>query len=326
MKKMKHKCLSELAQIAMMLEVCAETKPGNVDRRHDYDDTWLEHFLASAILVKPAFEKAENFYEYSENFSSDSLFFSDSVSYTRSVDEKSPHIKNDNKINAPFFNIPSLAEDKKKGGLGSLIYEAVSLTNTHSGGNTHFGAFILLIPLIAGGGITGATKLVKSTSVFDAVLFYQAFSLTSVRMNDSDDMDVSDPKSVEILHEKKMTLYDVMEYSSKCDMVSNEWISGFKLTRKTADFLLNSGRGKNAIPDAYMKLLAENEDTFVAKKLGADASLWTMKTAGKVLSGEISVEEFDRICLSKGINPGSTADIIIAGIFIALIEGWKWDI
>ncbi|WP_371415218.1 triphosphoribosyl-dephospho-CoA synthase, partial [Methanogenium sp. MK-MG] len=50
---------SECAQIAMMLEVCAYPKPGNVDRCHDYDDTWLEHFLASAILARPAFAAAE---------------------------------------------------------------------------------------------------------------------------------------------------------------------------------------------------------------------------------------------------------------------------
>ena len=279
---MKHKCLSELAQIAMMLEVCAITKPGNVDRLHDYDDTWLEHFLASAIFAKHAFEKAEN------------------------------------------FNCPM--PDKTSGyGIGRLIYDAVSLTNTHSGGNTHFGAFLLLIPLIAGKGISGAKEIVKETTVEDAVLFYRAFSLTSVRMNESDEMDVNSPDAEDQLREKNMTLYDVMDYSSRCDMVSKEWVSGFFLTRQTADFLLGSGRGKDAVPDAYMNLLASEEDTFVAKKFGREASLWTMETAKKVLSGEISCEEFDAMCLSKGVNPGSTADIVIAGIFTALMEGWEWD-
>ena len=47
---------AERAQMAMMLEVCAYPKPGNVDRCHDYTDTRLEHFLASTILVRPVFE------------------------------------------------------------------------------------------------------------------------------------------------------------------------------------------------------------------------------------------------------------------------------
>ncbi|WP_343241290.1 triphosphoribosyl-dephospho-CoA synthase, partial [Methanoculleus sp. UBA389] len=38
---------AEQAQMAMMLEVCAYPKPGNVDRCHDYSGTRLEHFLAS---------------------------------------------------------------------------------------------------------------------------------------------------------------------------------------------------------------------------------------------------------------------------------------
>ncbi|MBN2733547.1 MAG: triphosphoribosyl-dephospho-CoA synthase [Methanomicrobiaceae archaeon] len=269
---------AELAQIAMMLEVCAETKPGNVDRYHDYEDTWLEHFLASAILVKPAFEKAANYSLLGENE-----------------------------------------------GIGSLIYDSVSLTNTHSGGNTHFGAFILLIPLIAGKGIEGAKKLIKKTTVEDAVLFYEAFGLTQVRMNDSDEMDVNDPSATDMLREKNMTLYDVMEYSSKCDMVCREWISGFELTRRAADYLINSNCGKEAVSCAFIKLLSSEEDTFVRKKLGPDVSVWTKDMAGRVLSGEISAEEFDSQCLQKGINPGSTADIIIAGIFIALMEGWEWD-
>ncbi|MDD3407828.1 MAG: triphosphoribosyl-dephospho-CoA synthase, partial [Methanomicrobium sp.] len=190
MKRVK-KSLSELAQIAMMLEVSCKTKPGNVDRYHDYDDTWLEHFLASAIFAKPAFERAENF----------------------------GAAKINTKTGTP--------EISGNFGIGGLIYDAVALTNTHSGGNTHFGAFILLMPLITGKGIAGAEKIIRATTVEDAVLFYRAFGLTSVRMNESDEMDVNDPKAVLMLCEKNMTLYDVMEYSSKCDMVSKEWVSGF---------------------------------------------------------------------------------------------------
>ena len=53
--------LCELAQIAMMLEVCCKEKPGNVDRCHDYDDTALEHFLASTIFAHDVLLNAEYF-------------------------------------------------------------------------------------------------------------------------------------------------------------------------------------------------------------------------------------------------------------------------
>ena len=50
---------ADQAQLAMMLEVCASPKPGNVDRCHDYPDTRLEHFLASTLMVRPVLERAE---------------------------------------------------------------------------------------------------------------------------------------------------------------------------------------------------------------------------------------------------------------------------
>ena len=50
-----------------------------------------------------------------------------------------------------------------------------------------------------------------------------------------------------------------------------------------------------------------------------------MLASREVLDGKRSLEDFDAECIEGGINPGSTADIIIASIFIALGEGWQWD-
>ena len=50
---------AERAQLALMLEVCAYPKPGNVDRCHDYAETRLEHFLASTLFARAALEEAE---------------------------------------------------------------------------------------------------------------------------------------------------------------------------------------------------------------------------------------------------------------------------
>lgn len=289
--------LCELAQTAMMLEVCCKEKPGNVDRCHDYDDTALEHFLASTIFAHDALLNAENF---------------GGIDGGTSVNLRPEYPK-------------EYRDDFLAAGIGRLIYDAVSDTNRHSGGNTHFGAFLLLIPLIAGRGIAGAKELIHRTNVSDAVIFYLAFGLTSVRMNESDDMDVNSPSAIEDLRRKGMTLYDVMEYSSANDMIAAEWVNGFTLTEKFADALIASGKGKDAIPEVFLRFMSEYTDTFVVKKLGADAGKWTKETARDVIDGKMAPEEFDRICLSRGINPGSLADITIAGIFIALLEGWDWD-
>jgi triphosphoribosyl-dephospho-CoA synthase len=43
--------------LALLLEVSANPKPGNVDRLHDFPDLKYEHFLASASAVYPTFLK-----------------------------------------------------------------------------------------------------------------------------------------------------------------------------------------------------------------------------------------------------------------------------
>jgi len=262
--------LAETAQLAMLLEISVNTKPGNIDRFHDYEDTRFQHFLASAVLAREVFEK-----------------------------------------------VPELT-------IGEAMFEAVRKTNGYSGGNTHFGAFILLLPLIKGHGITGACDVVKQTTVEDAVLFYKAFGETRVRVNKGDGMDVNDPASIEMLREKHMTMLDVMAYSSGHDMVAAEWMNGFSLTRKAAD-LLKQKDGVDNIQQMFLTLMTEYPDTFIAKKFGTSTSYSVMKRAQQVLSGEVSIEKFDEECIHGGINPGSLADICIAGIFTALLEGWKWD-
>ncbi len=264
---------SELAQMAMMLEVCAYPKPGNVDRCHDYPDTRLEHFLASAILVRPVFERAE----------------------------------------------------RRDGKVGELIREAVEHTTRHSGGNTHFGAYILLIPLIMGGDIRGAMEVVSQTDTSDAVEFYHAFSLTSVRMLRSDELDVNDPMTIGRLKERGMTLLDVMRHSAPNDLVAREWTSGFALTRRAADLLHSSGTGRDAIVRMFMTLLATETDTFIVKKHGSAVAEEVRRRAEEVLERNLDAGDLDEWCIEREINPGSIADIAIAAIYVAQGEGWVWD-
>ena len=263
----------ERAQLAMMLEVTAYPKPGNVDRCHDYPETRLEHFLASTIFARAALEEAES----------------------------------------------------GKGRIGEIIGHAVRDTSCHAGGNTHFGAFILLVPLLYGRDIPGAISAVSRTDTSDAVAFYKAFALTSVKMNATDELDVNDPGAIAAIRDRDMTLLDIMQHSAANDMVAREWVTGFRLVRRGADLLQELGPGRQSIVDAFMTLLATEPDTFIIKKHGSEIARETMLRARDVLDGKLSIRQLDEDCIQRDINPGSTADIIIASIFIALGEGWSWD-
>lgn len=264
---------TERAQMAMVLEVSAYPKPGNVDRCHDYSTTRLEHFLASAILARPALEAAE----------------------------------------------------RGEGGPGALIHRAVDCTSGYSGGNTHFGAFLLLIPLVMGGDIPGAGRIVQGTTVDDAIEFYRAFGKTQVRVIPGHDLDVNDPESLKELQSRGMNLRDVMLYSAPRDMVAREWVNGFQMVRRGADLIHAAGCGREAIVEAFLAMLALEPDTFIIKKHGQDVAWKTMEKAREVREGLRDLQVFDQECIDKSINPGSIADIIIASIYIALGEGWVWD-
>ena len=172
----------------------------------------------------------------------------------------------------------------KTNDFGPLFYEAVLKSQYfQSGGNTHFGSLILLLPLSMAAGIlfddkknTGeitakkiiekAAGICKKTTVGDAVCFYKAFEISDVAVQkiregrsenktddesskssdstNSKDLDLTNSKAVENILSQKTSLYDLMESGAQRDMIAKEWVTGFE---------------KSAL---FSKKLIENKDFF----------------------------------------------------------------
>lgn len=300
--------IARCAQLAMILEVSASPKPGNIDRHHDYDDTRYEHFLASAVSIYP------------------------------------------------------VIEDVTKGctRIGESLKNAVCQSNCwQSGGNTHFGAFLLLIPLSMAAGellenddsfdvdrlVSRAHEIVSSADTDDALDFYRSFSSAGVRVNDVDEFDLQDEGSLTSLKEKGVTLYDLMVISQDYDQIANEWVNGFRTCAYCAEMLsrlMTASEGEDCIPDindvivyTFLKVLSENPDTFIRTKTNIETaenvSVQAKYIISKIENNDYKlslfrndIEEFDEKLLEDRLNPGSTADIIIAGIFIALLGGLRF--
>ncbi len=278
------------AQLAMLLEVSATPKPGNIDRDHNYTDTRFEHFLASAVGIYPVLEEAA----------------------------------------------------RSKSGVGALIHEAVAESaRWQRGGNTHFGAFILLIPLvIAAGKCENKTclkeqvqQVVKETTVKDAIEFYRAFSEAKVKVKPVDDLALGDAASLDKIQARGLTLFNMMEISRGYDIIANEWVNNFQKTFECSELIRNKIK-KHGINDAvvltFMELLSSNKDTFIQTKFDSKKAEQISMRAREILQkgdiGEIrdKIHSFDEELLKEGINPGSTADITIAGLFVALFEGMRF--
>ncbi len=302
--------VARCAQLAMLLEVSAHPKPGNVDRDHDYENTTFEHFLTSSVAVYPIFEKA--------------------------------------------------AEEEH--GIGQYVHKSVLESMAwQKGGNTHFGAFLLLFPLAMAAGklirnsreltpenITEeAFNIAKETDVDDAVQIYLSFGPAGVKVRKVDEFDLSNTKAITDIKNKCTTLYHLMEISSPYDLIAREWTSGFRscaqcsgILTKEMDVdatLIHTGNSRinQVIVYAFVKMLAMNMDTFIETKFDMQIAEEVSSRARRIITNLehsgynmedvlLDIYNFDEELLTRNINPGSTADIIIGGLFISLLGGMRF--
>jgi triphosphoribosyl-dephospho-CoA synthase len=233
-------------------------------------------------------------------------------------------------------------------GVGRLVKEAVlAVRRSHRGGNTHLGIALLLVPLaVAAGWRLGSGKnnrtlgffarrvlavatVEDSAGVFDAIRIARPGGLGKSRL------DVRDVRSKGILRRLNMSLLKLMKYSSGRDMVARELASGMPVVFKfvVPNLKLNLEKTKNikkAITQTYLQTLAKYPDTLIARKAGmkkaktvSGMALAVLKAGGVYTAlGRGNMMEFDRQLRSDGnkLNPGTTADLIAAGLFIRLLE------
>jgi triphosphoribosyl-dephospho-CoA synthase len=218
------------------------------------------------------------------------------------------------------------------GPLGEAFERAVEGMADQRGGNTQFGALLLLAPLVraaARGDLSsaGATAVVETTTVEDAVSFYRAFEHVDVAVEDPpdglDDLDVrrGGDASPE-LRERGLTLADVMELSADVDGVAAEWVGGFERTFEAAEWLLaDDGPVPDRTSRAFLRLLADEVDTFVVKTADRETAEEATRRARAVLDGEESGTELAEEFVQRGLNPGTTADLTAGALFVALERG-----
>lgn len=224
-----------------------------------------------------------------------------------------------------------LAED---GPLGEGFERAVAGMADQRGGNTQFGALLLLAPLVRAASReelspARAGEVVEETTVEDAVSFYRAFEHVDVAVADPpEDLDALDVRrgsdAAPALRERELTLADVMDLSAAVDGVADEWVGGFARTFEAAEWLLaDDGPVPDRAARAFVRLLADEVDTFVVKTADRAVAEEVTRRARAVLDGEEDGEELAEEFVERGINPGTTADLTAGALFVALERGME---
>lgn len=272
------------AELALLLEVAGTPKPGNVDRHRDLADLRFEHFLAGAVGARDGLERAAD-----------------------------------------------------GAAVGPAFERAVEGMATQEGGNTQFGSLLLLVPLVRAAredlSQPAAEAVVRETTVGDAASFYRAFDHVDVGVNDPpEDMAALDVRrgadAIPALEERGLTLFDIMERSVPGDGVAREWVRGFDRSFAAAEGLAEAdGPISDRTAAVFLSLLAERPDTLVATRHDEATAREVTDRAAKLVEDDAletdrdAVDAFATDLVDRGVNPGTTADITAAGLYVALEHG-----
>lgn len=269
------------AQVACQLEVAAG-KPGNVTYGKPFEDVSVEQFLASAFAIGPAFSK---------------------VSFSR---------------------------------VGRIALDAVSDTKRLAGSNTNLGIVLLLAPLAKAavreeeGTLRGRlSRVLRDTDERDTQDVYKAIRLASPGgLKEVPRHGVMGPIP-------KIALLEAMAEASAWDSIAAEYCSDFQVVFTLGLPVLQEAshsmaRVREAVTHTFLTLLSEVPDTLISRKNSPEAaheiSLMARDVieAGSVTSwdGRRLIGEMDLFLRDdrNSLNPGTTADLLAAVLFIAVLD------
>jgi triphosphoribosyl-dephospho-CoA synthase len=215
--------------------------------------------------------------------------------------------------------------------LGAAFERAVAGMSEQTGGNTQFGAILLLAPLVRaatrdGDLLENASDVAAETTVRDAIGFYAAFEHVDVsvpeRPRSGPLPDVRRGRDAAAdLRTAGLTLADVMAGSADHDGIAAEWVDGFPRTAAVAERIADAtGSVTHRAARVYLEQLAAEPDTFVVTQHDQETAREVRDRAAALLDGG-DVAGFADDLVDRGINPGTTADVVAGGLFRALDAG-----
>jgi triphosphoribosyl-dephospho-CoA synthase len=219
-------------------------------------------------------------------------------------------------------------------GVGDTVLEGVRATRRVAGANTNLGIALLLAPLaraaLLGGALRASVvKVLGALTLDDARAAYAA-----IRVAGAGGLD--EPVEHDVRAAPTVTLRDAMAAAAERDSVAAEYATGYAVTFELglpalARALDDELGPRTATVELYLGLLATIPDTLIARKRGRRTAERVSAGAARVLAaggvrtdeGRTAMERFDASLRRDGnaLNPGTTADLVTAVLFVALLEG-----
>ena len=283
--------IAKLAQIASALEVSGYPKPGNVHRTRNFSDMEFEDFIISGIVIGDAIRQA-----------------------CSDVDVENPR-------------------------LGKYILQAVDETDRWIKNNTNLGIVMMTIPIAVAASISDSFDdireniklLMNNTSVDDACDLYDAINIADAGgMGDQDEYDVSSENAKDELRKNNQTMYDVLKISAPWDMLAREMTGDmsavFEIGYPTYYEFSKRYSKNRACVLTFLTILSQVPDTLISRKYGSDESLKISMMTRDLLNlkdeddFEDKLNQFDDFLFKNKYNPGTTADLTAASIFVSYLK------
>jgi triphosphoribosyl-dephospho-CoA synthase len=216
--------------------------------------------------------------------------------------------------------------------VGVAVLDAVRATRRVAGTNTNLGIVLLLAPLAAvppeEGLRGGVERVLAGLDVEDARLVYEAIRLTSPGgLGRTEEQDVH--------AEPTQTLRQVMALAASRDLIARQYANGFAEVFDDGVPALLVGLERNGSPEgaiiySYLHMMARYPDTLIARKRGraeaeeasrrARAALDAGWPHGRASWTELTALDAWLCAEGHARNPGATADLLAACLFVLLRE------
>ncbi len=219
--------------------------------------------------------------------------------------------------------------------VGEVILRVVKATRAHVGTNTNLGLALMLCPLARCATMgdrmdeSAISTVLMQLSQRDSEAFYKAIRIAKpAGMQPVNQLDVDGPAPSDILA--------AMELASQRDLVARQYRDNFKNVFVDVVPALLTGRLKfnslrEAIVFAHVSLISRFGDSLIARKCGEPTSVQAKRLAGQAIdaledgpeSYFSAVADLDFWLRADGHrrNPGTTADLIAAGLMVAMFNG-----
>jgi triphosphoribosyl-dephospho-CoA synthase len=228
---------------------------------------------------------------------------------------------------------PELARAGERG-VGETILAVVRASRRAAPTNTNLGIALLLAPLAKAALEAGAlrTRLratLRALDRADARAAYEAIRLAGPG-------GLRERVEHDVRSEPTVGLREAMASAAERDSIASEYTSGYALTFETGVPAVATALGdglaiRDVIVELHLRLLDAAPDTLIARKRGAEAAARVSAGARDVLdaggvrtaAGRRALRSFDASLRESGnaLNPGTTADLVTATVFVAVLEG-----